>query len=76
MTALPIAYFECPETKSGLLDDLLLSIADELANADDRQVLEQLERDDDCAAILNTLSGQVSAFLCVRRVQSHPPLGD
>jgi AAA domain len=48
---LPIAFLNCVESKSDQPDDLLLTIAEELAADGDREPLERLERGEDVAAI-------------------------
>ena len=48
---LPIAFFNCVESKSDQADDLLLTITEELAADGDREPLERLERGDHVDAI-------------------------
>jgi len=55
---LPIAYFNCVESKSDQADDLLLTITEELAADGDREPLERLERGEDVAAIFSRILAQ------------------
>jgi hypothetical protein len=52
---LPIAFFNCVESKSAQADDLLLTIAEELAADGDREPLERLERGEGVDAIFTRI---------------------
>jgi tetratricopeptide (TPR) repeat protein len=52
---LPVAFFNCVESKSSQPDDLLLTMTEELAAEGDREPLERLERGEDVAGIFNRI---------------------
>jgi tetratricopeptide (TPR) repeat protein len=52
---LPACIFRCPDTKVALADDLLLTIAEELADNGDGEILDRLERGEDTASIFAQL---------------------
>jgi hypothetical protein len=52
---LPTCIFHCPDTKVALADDLLLTIAEELSDHGDGELLDRLERGEDTASIFTQL---------------------
>ena len=52
---LPAVIFNCPESQSGLIDDLLLTAAEELATAGDVEILKAIEKGEETATILGRL---------------------
>jgi hypothetical protein len=52
---LTACIFHCPDTKVALADDLLLTIAEELSDNNDGELLDRLERGEDTASIFAQL---------------------
>jgi tetratricopeptide (TPR) repeat protein len=53
----PAVLFDCPETRTSLADDLLLSIAEELASVGDTDLVERLERGEQADSIFARVLG-------------------
>jgi tetratricopeptide (TPR) repeat protein len=49
----PTVLFDCPETTTGLADDLLLTLAEELAALGDTDLIESVERGEDVNSIFS-----------------------